>query len=101
MNKTLIVAALLSAVAASSLALPASAAAAGHDAQWRKEHARRAEANARLACQNRRIHAKVAAGQMTPAQAARLHKKDSQIRHEERDMAAHNAATSRRPSAER
>ncbi len=58
--------------------------------QWDKDHPRRAEVNGRLANQNQRIDAKVADGQMSKAEAAKLHKNDHQIRQEERDMAAQN-----------
>ena len=91
MNKTLVVAALLSAVAASSFAQPAAAPTATvSKAEWRKEHPRRAEVNARLANQDGRIKAEVAEGEMSHAKATRLHKEDRQIRQEERDMASQN-----------
>lgn len=57
---------------------------------WDKSHPRRAEVNARLANQNRRIHQEVAEGEMSKGRAARLHKEDRQVRQEERDMAAQN-----------
>ncbi len=44
----------------------------------------------RLAHPNKRIHREVKEGEMTPAQAAALHKKDHQIRREERIMASQN-----------
>jgi hypothetical protein len=55
---------------------------------WQKAHPRRTEVNARLANQDRRIHAEVKEGDLTKAQAASLHREDGQIRQEERDMAA-------------
>lgn len=58
--------------------------------QGQKDHPRRAEENKRLANQNRRIHNEVKEGEMSKAQAAKLHKGDHQIRQEERDMAAQN-----------
>ena len=62
------------------------------ETQWQNDHPRRTQVNHRLANQNARIHHKVADGQMTKAQAAALHKDDSQIRQEERDMASQDAS---------
>jgi hypothetical protein len=53
-----------------------------------KTHPRRAEVNARLRNQDRRIHKEVKEGEITKGQAANLHKEDHQIRQEERDMAS-------------
>jgi hypothetical protein len=53
-----------------------------------KTHPRRAEVNARLKNQNKRINEEVKEGEMSKAKAARLHKDDHEIRQEERDMAA-------------
>ncbi|WP_175774223.1 hypothetical protein [Burkholderia anthina] len=58
------------------------------DTPWQQAHPRREEVNHRLANQNRRIHHEVKEGEMSHAQAARLHRDDHQIRQEERDMAA-------------
>ncbi|AFQ50261.1 hypothetical protein [Burkholderia cepacia] len=55
---------------------------------WQQAHPRREEVNQRLANQNRRIHHEVMEGEMSHAQAARLHRDDRKIRQEERDMAA-------------
>ena len=93
MNKTstLIFSGLLAAFTVSGFAQTAAApTAAASRAQWKKDHPRRAEVNARLANQNKRINDKVADGKMSPAKAAKLHKEDKQIRQEERDMAAQN-----------
>jgi hypothetical protein len=57
---------------------------------WNKEHAHRAEVNARLANQNKRINQERKEGEITKAQAHKLHRKDHQIRQEERDMASQN-----------
>jgi Spy/CpxP family protein refolding chaperone len=57
---------------------------------WQKAHPRRAEVNHRLANQNRRIREERREGELTPAQAAALHKDDRQIRREERAMASQN-----------
>ena len=65
-------------------------AAAANKAQWDANHPRRAEVNKRLANQNKRIHNEVKSGQITKDQAASLHAQDSQIRTEEKSMAAQN-----------
>lgn len=54
---------------------------------WDATHPRRAEVNYRLANQDQRIHQQVRDGEMSHAEAARLHRDDHQIRQEERDMA--------------
>ena len=46
--------------------------------------------NDRLENQNRRINQERKEGELTKAQAAKLHKEDRQIRQEERDMASQN-----------
>ncbi|KVH37537.1 hypothetical protein [Burkholderia cepacia] len=58
------------------------------DTPWQQAHPRREAVNQRLANQNRRIHHEVKEGEMSHAQAARLHRDDRKIRREERDMAA-------------
>ena len=60
------------------------------DTTWQENHPRREEVNNRLANQNARIHDQVKEGELTKAQAARLHKDDRQIRKEERAMASQN-----------
>lgn len=93
MSKTqLLVAALLASCAAVSFAQTAAAPAAStaKKEEWREHHPRRAQVNARLANQNRRIHQEVKEGEMSKARAAKLHREDRQIRQEERDMAAQN-----------
>jgi hypothetical protein len=60
------------------------------DTQWQKDHPRREEVNNRLGNQNQRIHNQVKAGDLSKAQAAKLHKDDHQIRKEERMMASQN-----------
>jgi hypothetical protein len=60
------------------------------ETQWQKDHPRRTEVNKRLANQNQRIKKEVKGGEMTKAQAAKLHKEDRQIRKEERSMASQN-----------
>lgn len=80
--------------AALSLASLGTAASA---ATWDQTHPRRAEVNARLANQNRRIQHEVKEGEMTHAQAAALHRQDHQIRREERLMASQNGGHITRP----
>lgn len=56
--------------------------------QWDATHPRRAEVNHRLANQDRRIHHDVREGDMTHAEATKLHRDDHKIRREERLMAS-------------
>ena len=83
---TLVAMALAAACGAAFAETPAPAG----DGQWAKTHPRRAEVNARLANQNRRINKEVREGEMTRGQAAQLHRQDHQIRKEERAMASTN-----------
>ena len=82
--RTLLSAAVIT-VSLSSLASTALA-----ETQWQKDHPRRTEVNTRLAKQNHRIRREVKEGEMSKAQAAKLHREDHQIRTEERDMAKLN-----------
>lgn len=68
----------------------APAQAADHDGSFAKHHPRREQVNERLAHQNKRIKEEVAEGEMTKAQANKLHREDRQIRQEERLMASQN-----------
>jgi len=77
-------------VAAVTMSLAGLATTALAETQWQKDHPRRAEVNARLANQNKRIHQEVKEGEISKAQAAKLHKEDHQIRKEERMMASQN-----------
>ena len=77
-------------VAAVTMSLTGLATTALAETQWQKNHPRRTEVNARLANQNKRIHQEVKEGEMSKAQAAKLHKEDRQIRKEERMMASQN-----------
>jgi hypothetical protein len=70
-------------VAIAGLSTPAQA-----DTGWQAHHPRREQVNNRLLRQNRRIHREVKQGEMTRAQAARLHRADRRIRTQERRMAA-------------
>jgi TolA-binding protein len=85
--RTLILAAFAAAACAPFLQ---ASAADGDAANWDKNHPRRAEVNARLANQNRRINKEVREGEMSKGQAAQLHRQDHQIRKEERTMASMN-----------
>ncbi|AOK19461.1 hypothetical protein WT26_26530 [Burkholderia cepacia] len=67
------------------------------DTPWQQAHPRREAVNQRLANQNRRIHHEVKEGEMSHAQAARLHRDDRKIRREERDMAAQNGGHLTKP----
>jgi hypothetical protein len=57
---------------------------------WDATHPRRTQVNHRLANQNSRIHDEVREGDMSPVEAAALHKDDRRIRKEERLMASQN-----------
>jgi len=74
-------------VAASATFVSSTAMAEG---KWAQNHPRRAEVNARLNNQNRRINNELKNGQISQSQANALHKEDHQIRQEERDMASQN-----------
>lgn len=79
------------AATAAAFALAAfSAAPASADNAWQAHHPRREQINTRLARQNRRIHREVREGEMSRAQAARLHHADRRIRLTERRMATRN-----------
>ena len=69
-------------------AVPAQA--ADHDSNFAKTHPRREQVNERLANQNKRIKEELAEGDITKAQARKLHREDRQIRQEERLMASQN-----------
>ncbi|HTY98607.1 MAG TPA: hypothetical protein VMB75_02145 [Rhodocyclaceae bacterium] len=73
-----------------STVVAASAGSAMAETQWQKDHPRRAEVNKRLNNQDRRINKEVKEGEITKGQAAKLHREDRQIRHEERAMASQN-----------
>ena len=77
---------LLAALAAFLFASPQARA----ESQWQKTHPRRVQVNQRLKKQNRRLHQEVKEGDMSKKKAARLHRKDQNIRREERAMAGNN-----------
>jgi len=60
------------------------------DTAWEKAHPRRDQVNDRLVNQSRRIHQEVKEGELSRAQAAKLHREDDQLRREERSMASQN-----------
>lgn len=60
------------------------------ETKWQKDHPRRTEVNARLAHQSRRINTERREGEITKAQAQKLHAEDHAIRQEERAMASTN-----------
>jgi hypothetical protein len=79
-------------IATSLLAVFAAAAssAIAADTKFEKHHPRRDQVNDRLQHQNQRIRTEVKEGELTKAQARKLHRKDQQIRKEERLMASQN-----------
>ncbi len=82
-----------SAVALAALAVSLSgfaASAMADETQWQKDHPRRTEVNSRLANQDKRIHQERKEGEITKAQAQKLHSEDRAIRSEERTMASTN-----------
>jgi hypothetical protein len=83
--KNVVIASLLAVAAAASFAqTPAGV------TQFDKTHPRRAEVNQRLANQDKRINKEVKEGEISKAQANKLHKEDHAIRKEERLMAKQN-----------
>src|ERR1700744_720174 len=72
------------ATAALSLGVAALSASSASALGWRASHPRRAEVNARLANQDRRIHQERKEGDITAAQAKDLHQEDHGIRADER-----------------
>ncbi|AAQ62050.1 hypothetical protein [Chromobacterium violaceum] len=77
----------LSAVLLAVCGLAFAGAAQADETQWQKEHPRRAEVNKRLAKQNQRINQERKNGQISKAEARKLHKEDHDIRQQERGMA--------------
>lgn len=76
------------AIATAAFALTAANAMA--DTHFQKTHPWREQVNNRLQRQNARIHQQVREGELSHAQAVRLHAQDRSIRAQERRMAAHN-----------
>jgi hypothetical protein len=73
-----------------SLGLVTAAAPFANAETWDQAHPRRAEVNARLDNQNRRINEERREGEITRNQARALHAEDRTIRNEERFMARQN-----------
>ncbi len=70
------------------------------DGTYAYNHPRKSEVNRRLNIQDRRIDRKVAHGDMSPRQAHRLHRRNHQIRREERRMSSrHHGHISRHEQA--
>jgi hypothetical protein len=67
--------------------------AASAQTNWNATHSRRAEVNHRLENQDRRIHQEVREGEMSHAEAAKLHRDDHKIR-QEPDAVARNEPAS-------
>jgi TolA-binding protein len=86
MRQVVIALAVLTAVAVSGVS------SANARTVWQSNHPRRTQVNGRLANQDARIPRERATGQITGAQAHRLHEQDHQIRQEERDMASRNGS---------
>jgi len=84
-SKAVVAAVLLAVVAASGSAM-----AQDKDTKWEKQHPRREQVNERLQNQNKRINEERKEGEITRAQAQKLHREDHQIRKEERIMASQN-----------
>ena len=83
-RKTIVLAALTALFAGSTVSAFAA------DTKWEKHHPRREQVNNRLENQNDRIAKEVKEGDLTKAQARKLHREDRQIRGEERAMASQN-----------
>jgi hypothetical protein len=60
------------------------------ETQWERNHPRRDQVNDRLENQNGRINREVREGEISQAQANRLHREDHAIRQEERTMSRLN-----------
>jgi len=78
-------------IAAATAALAGLATSAlADETQWQKDHPRRTEVNKRLDNQNKRINTERKEGEISKAQAQKLHSEDHAIRQEERTMASTN-----------
>jgi hypothetical protein len=72
---------------AALLALSSASNAIAATHHWQHKHPRRAEVNARLNHQDKRIHQERKAGEISPAKAKTLHREDRSVRANERAMA--------------
>ena len=78
-------------IAAATVALTGLASGAlADETQWQKDHPRRTEVNKRLDNQNKRINTERKEGEISKAQAQKLHSEDHAIRQEKRTMASTN-----------
>jgi hypothetical protein len=78
-------------IAAAGLTLAAGAAgAASAETPWQAHHPRRVEVNHRLDRINRHIRVERHEGELTAAQARRLHERDYMLRMQERRFASHD-----------
>jgi hypothetical protein len=77
-------------LAAAAAVLGSSVTAAIAETKWERNHPRRDQVNDRLANQNRRINQERKEGEISKAQANRLHQEDHAIRQEERTMSKLN-----------
>jgi phosphoribosyl-dephospho-CoA transferase len=68
----------------------AGATAASADTPWQQNHPAREQVNGRLNNQNARIHQQRREGELTGAQAYRLHLADQRLRLQERSMASYH-----------
>jgi len=76
------------AATAATVSLACLAAPAMAQTPWQVQHPRRAQVDGRLRNQDARIDQEARTGQISPAQAARLHAADQRIRDQEQRMAA-------------
>lgn len=77
---------------AASLALLVGFAGTASASTWQQNHPRRVEVNHRLARQNVRINHELRRGEITRAEARKLHREDRFVRHEERFMASQHGS---------
>ena len=78
-------------IAAAGLTMAVGAAgAASAETPWQAHHPRRVEVNHRLERQNHQIRVERREGDLTAAQARRLHERDHMIRMQERRFARHD-----------
>lgn len=80
----------LTTIAFAGLLAAGTASSAFAETSWEATHPRRDQVNDRLGNQSRRINREYREGEISRAQARRLHREDRSIRREERYMAAMN-----------
>jgi hypothetical protein len=84
-------------IAMGTLLALSTAGAAWAETAWEATHPRRDQVNDRLEHQNRRIHQEVREGELSHAQAAKLHRQDHRVRQEERAMASRHGGHITKP----